>query len=412
MKFSGKIEDGTSNEPLNFGNDLWPWRRSTLSECFSSYYYCDALRTAEELPEPSSSSPTANHRPAIHVNQFSWRSNAKTDKHFHDKRQKFVNSGKYSNRASSFPTQQVPLVSQEHLQAVVRKVARGDRFKGKNQQHFIIKTHSHNGQELMTSSSHSRQKAEGGNRRNSIYSNHREVVTDKSTSIYQFKSSMYSVKPSGDRKEQKESQFEWAARSPPQQTHDVMDDDIKGGAGRLVNVNKLVARERHTASEHSSSLIREDHNSSITMNKHFFIRLAFIFLMVINVIRSGLSINSLKRKWVIGLSTLACGNGERLETADSPPDSFGGKRSWAYIRSYTNVSASWMNDFDRYIKNLDSEYGIMSSYKLAYSLYIYVLLFLRGWHGSVQPCQARLQPWLAIYCIHWSISYQNGVIQK
>ena len=228
----------------------------------------------------------------------------------------------------------------------------------------------------MTSSSHSRQKAEGGNRRDSIYSTRREVVTDKSTSIYQFKSSMYSVKPSGDRKERKESQFEWAARSPPQQTHDVMDDDIKGGAGRLVNVNKLVARERHTTSEHSSSLVREDHNSSITMNKHFFIRLAFIFLMVINVIRSGFSINSLKRKWVIGLSTLACGNGERLETADSPPDSFGGKRSWAYIRSYTNVSASWMNDFDRYIKTLDSEYGTMSSYKLAY---ICVCAYVYSW---------------------------------
>ena len=247
----------------------------------------------------------ANNRRAVQVNQFSWHSNAKTDKHFHDKRREFVNSGKYSNRSSSFPTQQAPLVSQEHLQAVVRKVARGNRFKGMNQQHFIIKTHSHNGQELMTSSSHSRQKAEGGNRRDSIYSNRREVVTYKSTSIYQFKSSMYSVKPSGDRKERKESQFEWAARSPPQQIHDIMDDDIKGGAGRLVNVNKLVARERHTASEHSSSLVREDHNSLITMNKHFLIRLAFIFLMVINVIRSGFSINSLKRKWVIGLSTLA-----------------------------------------------------------------------------------------------------------
>ena len=37
MKFSGKIEDGTSNEPLYFSNDLWPWRRSALSECFSSF---------------------------------------------------------------------------------------------------------------------------------------------------------------------------------------------------------------------------------------------------------------------------------------------------------------------------------------------------------------------------------------
>ena len=27
MKFSGKIEDDTSNKALNFGTDPWPWRR-------------------------------------------------------------------------------------------------------------------------------------------------------------------------------------------------------------------------------------------------------------------------------------------------------------------------------------------------------------------------------------------------
>ena len=218
----------------------------------------------------------------------------------------------------------------------------------------------------MTSSSHFRQKAEGGNWRDSSYNSRREVVTDKSSSMYQFKSSRYSLKPSGDRKELKESQFEWAARSQPQQIHDVMDDAIKSGAGSLVNVNKPVARERHTVSEHSSSLIKEDHNSAITMNKYFLICLAFIFLMVINVIRRGFGINSLKHKWVVGLSTLVCWNEERLGTADPPPDNFGGKCSWAYIRSYTNVSASRKDDFGRYIKNLDSEYGTMSSCKLAY----------------------------------------------
>ena len=37
MKFSGKIEDGTSNKPLKFGSDPdhgWPWQRFALSECF------------------------------------------------------------------------------------------------------------------------------------------------------------------------------------------------------------------------------------------------------------------------------------------------------------------------------------------------------------------------------------------
>ena len=32
MKFSEEIEDGTSKEPLNFGNDPWPWQRFMLSE--------------------------------------------------------------------------------------------------------------------------------------------------------------------------------------------------------------------------------------------------------------------------------------------------------------------------------------------------------------------------------------------
>ena len=193
-----------------------------------------------------------------------------------------------------------------------------------------------------------------------------------------------------------------------------MDDGIKVVAGSRENVNRLVARKHHTASKHSCSHVKEDDNSSMTISKQFLVQLAFIFIMVINVIRSGLNMNSLKLKWVIGLATLACGNRERLEPADSPltvpPDSFGGKRFCAYILPYTNVYALWMNCFDRYIKNLESEYRTMEFYKLAY-LYIYVLLILRGCHGSMQPCQARLQPWLAIYCIHWFIYYQNGVFR-
>ena len=43
MKFSGKIEDGTSNESLNFGSDPWPWRRFMLSECTLRAKIC-ALR--------------------------------------------------------------------------------------------------------------------------------------------------------------------------------------------------------------------------------------------------------------------------------------------------------------------------------------------------------------------------------
>ena len=164
---------------------------------------CDVPRTSEELPEPSTSSSTEEHRPAVQVNQFSWCNNAKTDKHFHDKRREFRNSGKYYNPTSFFPSQQAPLVSQEHLQAVVRKVARGDRFKGKKQQSFVIKAQQNNGLELMTSIAHSRQKAEGGNRRDSCSIHHRKLGTDEIALIYQCKTSMQSVKPLKGKKERK-----------------------------------------------------------------------------------------------------------------------------------------------------------------------------------------------------------------
>ena len=105
--------------------------------------------------------------------------------------------------------------------------------------------------------------------------------------MYQCKSSKYSLKPSGDRKELKESQFEQAARSQPPHIRDVMDDAIKSVEGSRVNVNRPIARERHNIPEHSSSLVKEDHNSAITMNTYFLICLAFIFLRVINLIKSG-----------------------------------------------------------------------------------------------------------------------------
>ena len=138
-----------------------------------------------------------------------------------------------------------------------------------------------------------------------------------------------------------------------------MDDGIEVVSGRGRNVNKLVARKHYTASEHSSSHSKEDHNSSLTISKQFPAQLAFIFIMVINVIRSGLNMSLLKLKWVVGLTAVVCGRAGCVEPAGSPPtippDSFGGKCFYAYILLSTNVYASWMYCFDRYIKNLESE---------------------------------------------------------
>ena len=117
------------------------------------------------------------------------------------------------------------------------------------------------------------------------------------------------------------------------------------------------------------SHVKEDDNLSINISKQFFVKLAFILMLIGNVIKSALSLNSRNLKRVIELAALACVSRETRRSADlllpTPPCSFGGKCSCAYILSHTNVYASGMHYFDKYINNLDSEYGTMSSYKLA-----------------------------------------------
>ena len=146
----------------------------------------------------------------------------------------------------------------------------------------------------MTSLSLSRQKSEGENQQDSGYTDRRKLETDQIIPIYQCKTSMYSLKPSEGRKEQKESQFKLPGASHHHQTRDVMDDGINRNGRRRTIVNRLVARKRYAASENSSSHLKEDHNSLLTISKQFLVQLAIIFIMVINVIRSGLNMNLLK----------------------------------------------------------------------------------------------------------------------
>ena len=322
---------------------------------------CDVSRTFEDLPEPSASSSKMVHRPAVQVNRFSWFNNAKTDKHLYEKRREFRNSRKYPNSASFFPPQQAPLVSQEHLQAVVRKVARGNRFKGKKQQNFVVKEQQTNEHKVMTSLAHSRQKAEGGNQRDFYYKHHKELGTDGFASIYQYKTSMHLVKPSGNQKEHeaKQSHFHQS---------DVMDDAIKVERGEK---NKHIARKDHTAPKHLCSCVKEDDYSSVNISKQFFVQLAFMLMMIGNVIKSVTSLNPLNLKRVIGLATLACVGWEYCVIAIPLPTVlpyvFGGKCSCAYSSLNTNIYASWIRYFGKYIYNLDFEYETRGSFKLVYS---------------------------------------------
>ena len=102
-----------------------------LVYCAYNHLYCDVSRPCEDLPDSSTSTSRMVYKPAVQVNLFSWPNHANTDKHLEGKRREFINSWKYSNSPSLFPPQQAPLVSQERLQSVVRKVAGSNKFKGK-----------------------------------------------------------------------------------------------------------------------------------------------------------------------------------------------------------------------------------------------------------------------------------------
>ena len=235
----------------------------------------------------------------------------------------------------------------------------------------------------MTSLSLSRQKLEGENQQDSGYTNRRKSETDQIIPIYQCKTNMYSLKPSESGKEQKESQFKLPGSSHHHYAHDVMDDGKNRDGRRETVVNRPFARKCYAASKHSSSHVKEGLNSSLSISKQFLVQLAIIFIMVINVIRSGLNMNLRKLIWIVGLAVLVCQEcgrtgcaGTALESRTFAAIVFGGKSFDAYILPSTNVYASWMDYFDRYIRNLESEYRIMKFYKLAY---LYICAFDLSW---------------------------------
>ena len=126
--------------------------------------------------------------------------------------------------------------------------------------------------------------------------------------------------------------------------------------------------------------------------------------------------NLLKLKWVIGLAAVVCGRAGCVEPAGSPPtvppDSFGGKRFYAYILPSTNVYASWMNCFDRYIKNLESEYRTMEFYKLAY---LYICAFDSSWvsweHATLSSKIATLACNKLYTLVYLLSEWSNSVIR-
>ena len=81
-------------------------------------------------------------------------------------------------------------------------------------------------EKTMTSLSLSRQKSEGKDQQDSAYIDRRNSEADRIIPIYQYKTSVSSLKPSESGKEQKESKFKLPGSTNRQNVHDVIDDSI------------------------------------------------------------------------------------------------------------------------------------------------------------------------------------------
>ena len=113
-------------------------------------------------------------------------------------------------------------------------------------------------EKTMTSLSLSRQKAEGKEQQYSVHTDRRNSEADRIIPIYQYKTNMYSLNPSESRKEQREIKFKRPESADLQNIHDVMDDGINRGGGRV----RLFARKRYASTKHSFSHVREGLNSA------------------------------------------------------------------------------------------------------------------------------------------------------
>ena len=248
------------------------------------------------------SSPTSPTPPAVQVKQYSWRHNAITNKCLYDKRRKFVDSGKHTNHASLLLPQQAPLVSQAHLLSVVRKVGKSERVKGKLQQEFVIKSPSPNRGKTMTSLSFSRQTSEGKEQECSMNTDRSKSETNQFIPRYQYKTNIYTLKPSESGKEQRGIKFKRPGSANCQNSDDVISDGINQGG----DVNRLIARKRYTTAKLSFSHTKEFLKVTLNVWKQFFIQLAIILAVTINLIGNGLSMNLLKLVWIAGLAVVVC----------------------------------------------------------------------------------------------------------
>ena len=186
---------------------------------------CDAPNASEELPTPVASSPRSPTPPAAQVRQYSWRHYAKKKVCLYDIRREFVVANKQTNRASPFLSQQAPLVAKAHLMAVVRRVEKRERTKGKQLGEFIFKDLPQSRGKNLTTLVPSRQKLERERQQYSVIRDNAERSNselDQLVHVPQYENNIHTLKPLKTRKEEGNLKFKCPGSTSCQNSSDVI----------------------------------------------------------------------------------------------------------------------------------------------------------------------------------------------
>ena len=148
--------------------------------------------------------------PAAQVRQYSWHHYAKKKGDLYDIRREFVGANRQTNRVTHSLSQQAPLVAKAHLMAVVRRVERSERSKGKLLRDSVFKgLHKSQGKN-MTSLLPSRQRSEGISQQYSVIRDNAERSNAEMNQLVhasQYANDKYTLKSSKARKEKEEVKF-------------------------------------------------------------------------------------------------------------------------------------------------------------------------------------------------------------
>ena len=265
---------------------------------------CDAPNVSEELPTPMASPPRPPTPPAAQVRQYSWHHYAKKKGDLYDIRREFVGPNKQTIRVTPSLSQQAPLVSKAHLMAVVRRVERSERSKGKHLRDSVFKGLHQSCGKNITSLLPSRQKSERVSQQYSVIRDNAKRSNSEMNQLVhasQYADDKYTLKPSKARKEKGEVKF----KRPESTNCDVikLDSDV---IIRDVEVNKPVARKRYAPKKHSFVHTKEFLKSTLSMCSQTFTEVALMLAVVISVVRSGLNIKLPRRICTSGLASVGC----------------------------------------------------------------------------------------------------------